>query len=87
MNTKGIYIRSGSTKRRASDEEVRNMIFRSARKPFDLEKSPSQDLSFINFINKFTEEDIKFDLNGLRLIDSKSSCLKNKIYFLFLLLI
>lgn len=60
--------------------EVRNMIFRSSRKPFDLEESIIQDLYFTNLMNKLSEKDLEFDLKSLRLKDSKSSYYNNAAY-------
>lgn len=77
MNTKGIYIRLGSTKRRASDDEVRNMIFRSSRKPFDTESSPFQNLSFSHLVNKLTGGNLEFDTGSLRLKDTNGSLYNN----------
>jgi predicted HTH transcriptional regulator len=80
MNNKGVWIRSGSTKRRASDEEIRNMIFGSSRKPFDLEESAIQDLTFTNLINKLSEESINFDERSLRLKATDNSYYNNAAY-------
>lgn len=56
------------------------MIFRSSRKPFDLEESIIQDLYFTNLMNKLSEKDLEFDLKSLRLKDSKSSYYNNAAY-------
>lgn len=48
------------------------MIFRTSRKPFDIEDSPLVDLTFTNLINVLSEENIEFDERSLRLKNSKN---------------
>jgi predicted HTH transcriptional regulator len=67
MNTKGIYTRVGSSKRRASDEEIRRMIFHSKDGSWDSNVSPEQDLTFAYAKFKAEEEGIPFDEGGLSL--------------------
>lgn len=65
MNSKGVYIRNGSTKRRASDSEIRRMMNRHIANSFDGEKIEKHSLNF-NYVEKnFERAAIKFDIIGL----------------------
>lgn len=69
FNTKGIYIRNGSSKRRATDDEVRRMLKTQVANEFESLKSPIQDkLTFQYLGHKLLDKDIAFDANGLKLI-------------------
>ena len=65
MNWKGVYIRNGSSKRRASDSEIRRMMNRHIANSFDSEKIDRNDLTFNYVEQAFTKEGIKFDIIGL----------------------
>ena len=65
INWKGIYIRNGSSKRRASDSEIRRMMNRHIANSFDSEKIERNDLTFNYAKQAFTKEGIKFDVIGL----------------------
>lgn len=67
MNTKGIYIRVGSSKRRASDEEIRRMIFNSMDGAWDSSESYTQELTFAYAKYKAEEKGKTFNENGLGL--------------------
>lgn len=67
INVKGIYVRVGSTKRLASDDEFRAMVNKSARASYETFDSNFSDLTFISYISKLTPQDKQFDENSLRL--------------------
>ncbi|MBE9888095.1 transcriptional regulator [Enterococcus durans] len=65
FNSKGVYIRNGSSKRRASDAEIKRMLNRHNANSFDSEKIklPSLDFSYVE--NVFEKDGTKFDIIGL----------------------
>ena len=65
FNSKGVYIRNGSSKRRASDSEVRRMMNRHIAKSFDGEKIGPDNLSFDYVTKVFAELGKKFDIIAL----------------------
>ncbi|QIW62064.1 ATP-binding protein [Mycoplasmopsis gallinacea] len=69
FNSKGIYIRVGSTKRRAELEEVKKMLFN--RKPNNFESTliNNDKLTFKYLENKFEEKGLKFNPIALSLIN------------------
>lgn len=73
MNYKGIYLRVGSSKRLASDDEVRKMLVQNSEKSFDSETIEQRDLSFSYVKQVFTTLDKSFDLIGLEMKKSKDS--------------
>ena len=65
FNSKGVYIRNGSSKRRASDSEVRRMMNRHIANSFDGEKIGPDNLSFDYVTKVFAELGKKFDIIAL----------------------
>lgn len=69
FNLKGIYIRVGSSKRRADDDEVRRMLKAQVADEFDSQPIKNdKTLSFQYLRDKLSELGIDFDKNGLRLL-------------------
>lgn len=67
FNSKGVYVRIGSTKRIASYDEIQRMIYKSKSHSFEKLASPNQNLTF-NYVKKvFSEKGVKFDPYGLSL--------------------
>lgn len=70
FNSKGIYIRNGSSKRRATDDEVRRMIQAQVADKFEVQTAQTkQKLTFQYLQNKLLDNDIAFDEKSLRLVD------------------
>lgn len=68
FNSKGIYIRNGSSKRRATDDEVRRMLKAQVANEFESEPSSVQkSLTFHYLQDKLLDNNIVFDSKGLRL--------------------
>lgn len=67
FNSKGIYIRVGSTKRVASYEEIRRMMLISKSHEYERLDSPIDKLTFYYASQKFEREGLIFDENGLML--------------------
>ncbi|MGI6782338.1 MAG: ATP-binding protein [Acholeplasmataceae bacterium] len=67
FNSKGVFIRVGSTKRLASFEEVQRLIYKSRSHKFERLVSLNQDLTFTYATNIFKEKGLNFDLYGLQL--------------------
>ena len=68
FNSKGIYIRNGSSKRRATDDEVRRMVKAQVANEFEVEQSSIQKgLTFHYLQDKLLDNNIVFDPKGLRL--------------------
>ncbi|MFA5719752.1 MAG: RNA-binding domain-containing protein [Acholeplasmataceae bacterium] len=67
FNSKGIYLRVGSTKRLASFEEVQRLIYKSRAHKFERLVSLNQDLTFTYATNIFKEKGLNFDIYGLQL--------------------
>lgn len=65
INYKGIYIRNGSSKRLASDDEIKRMINNPLVKSFDSRKIGKTDLEFGYAKQVFLKEKVKFDIIGL----------------------
>lgn len=61
LNTKGVYIRNGSTKRLASDAEITRMMKRQITNTFDSEKIDTTKLSFDYVERAFKKEAVNFD--------------------------
>lgn len=57
----GVYVRMGTTKKQASDELIKKMIFDSSKITFEKSTSPEQDLTFDYFTKKAKELGIKID--------------------------
>jgi predicted HTH transcriptional regulator len=71
FNAKGIYIRKGSSKRRATDEEVRRMLKAQIAHEFESQKAQlDKPLTFHYLQDKLINNDIEFDEKGLRLLDT-----------------
>lgn len=70
FNSKGIYIRNGSSKRRATDDEVRRMLKAQVADKFEAQTAQTnQKLTFQQLQNKLLDNDIAFDEKSLRLLD------------------
>lgn len=67
LNTKGIYVRIGSTKRLASEEEIRRMIYSSERSSFETTDSGMNDLTFESYKSELLKQGKEFDENSLRI--------------------
>lgn len=65
LNSKGVYIRNGSSKRRASDAEIKRMLNRHNANLFDSEKIEINSLHFSYVENAFEKSSTKFDVIGL----------------------
>lgn len=65
FNSKGVYIRIGSSKRRASDSEVRRMMSRHIANSFDGEKIGNDNLHFDYVTQIFGELGKRFDIVAL----------------------
>lgn len=65
MNSKGVYIRNGSSKRRASDSEIKRMLNRHNANLFDSEKIETSSLNFDYAEKAFEKANTKFDIIGL----------------------
>lgn len=65
LNSKGVYIRNGSSKRRASDSEIRRMMNRHIANAFDGEKIEHINLNFDYVTALFDELGKSFDIFGL----------------------
>lgn len=61
FNSKGVYIREGSSKRKASDEEVRRMISKQIANSYDGELTQFNSLTFTNAQTVFKGLRINFD--------------------------
>lgn len=61
FNSKGVYVRNGSSKRRASDSEVRRMMNRHIANAFDGEKTEYYSLHFDYVTALFEELEKPFD--------------------------
>lgn len=77
MNWKGVYIRNGSSKRRASDSEIQRMMNRHIANSFDSEKIERNDLTFNYAEQAFIKEEIKFDIIGLDFKKKKTDQFNN----------
>lgn len=69
FNSKGIYIRVGSTKRRADLEEVKKMLFNRKPNSFESTLINNDKLTFKYLENKFEEKGLKFNPIALSLIN------------------
>lgn len=65
FNSKGVYIRNGSSKRRASDAEIKRMLNRHNANSFDSEKIETNSLDFDYVKSAFEKTGTKFDIIGL----------------------
>lgn len=71
FNSKGIYIRNGSSKRRATDDEVRRMLKAQVANEFESEPIDNQRHLTFNYLkDKLLDTNIAFDPKGLRLQNS-----------------
>ena len=69
FNSKGVYIRVGSTKRLANYEEIQRMMIASKSQEYEKLVSENQDLTFEYAKKKLKENDIIFDVRGLSLLN------------------
>ena len=68
FNSKGVFIRVGSTKRVASFDEIQRMIRSHSFNNFEEISIDRKDLTFEYLENRFKEKGIKFDIYALSLI-------------------
>ena len=73
FNSKGVYVRIGSSKRLASFEEIQRMIIANKAHEYETLASNIEELTFNYLKEKCNEKNITFDLYGLSLLrkDSK----------------
>ena len=69
FNTKGVYVRVGSTKRLASFDEIQRMIRQHNQHDYDRLLCHRDDLTFNYVENRFKEKGVLFDKYALSLID------------------
>lgn len=68
FNSKGVYIRNGSSKRRATDDEVRRMLKAQVANEFESEPASLQKIMTFHYLqDKLLDNNIAFDVKGLRL--------------------
>jgi len=71
FNAKGVFIRSGSSKRQATDEEIRRMLTYQVADEFESQSAQiKQSLVFQQLQDKLLDNDIIFDKKSLRLLDT-----------------
>lgn len=68
FNSKGVFIRVGSTKRVASFDEIQRMIRSHASNDFEAISIDRDDLTFEYIESRFKEKGVKFDVYALSLI-------------------
>lgn len=70
FNAKGVFIRSGSSKRQATDEEIRRMLTYQVSDEFESQLAQNnQQLTFQQLQDKLLAKEIVFDENSLRFLD------------------
>ncbi|WP_222987065.1 ATP-binding protein [Psittacicella melopsittaci] len=69
MNLQGVYIRVGSSKRIASDDEILRMLFSSPRYIYEENIIDRKDLTFTYLEEEFKKKNVKFDKYGLNLLN------------------
>ncbi|TNK97405.1 transcriptional regulator, partial [Mycoplasmopsis pullorum] len=69
FNSKGVFIRVGSTKRVASFDEIQRMIRSHSSNDFEAISIDRDDLTFEYIEGRFKEKDVKFDKYALSLLD------------------
>jgi transcriptional regulator len=70
FNSKGVYVRVGSTKRLANYEEIQRMMIASKSEKYEKLLSENQDLTFEYVRMKLKEKDIEFDPKGSSLLNT-----------------
>ena len=70
FNSKGVYVRVGSTKRLANYEEIQRMMIASKSEEYEKLLSENQDLTFEYVRMKLKEKDIEFDPKGSSLLNT-----------------
>ena len=68
FNSKGVFIRVGSTKRVASFDEIQRMIRSHSSNDFESISIDRDDLTFEYIESRFKEKGVKFDVYALSLI-------------------
>lgn len=68
FNSKGVFIRVGSTKRVASFDEIQRMIRSHSSNDFESISIERDDLTFEYIENRFKEKGVRFDVYALSLI-------------------
>lgn len=69
FNTKGVYVRVGSTKRLASFDEIQRMIRQNSQNDYERLLCHRDDLTFNYIENRFKEKSVPFDKYALSLMD------------------
>ncbi len=69
FNSKGVYIRVGSTKRIANYEEIQRMMIASKAQEYERLVSNNQKLSFDYVTARLNEKGIEFNPHGLSLLN------------------
>ena len=69
FNSKGVYIRVGSTKRIANYEEIQRMMIASKAQEYERLVSNNQNLSFEYVKSRLNEKGIEFNPRGLSLLN------------------
>lgn len=69
FNTRGVYVRVGSTKRLASFDEIQRMIRQHNQHDYERLLCHRDDLTFNYVENRFKEKGVLFDKYALSLID------------------
>ena len=68
FNANGVYIRVGSSKRKASFDEIKRMILANKSYEYEYRVSDKQELTFNYLTHKFMEQNIIFDIRGSNLM-------------------
>lgn len=69
FDSRGVYIRVGSSAVRATNEQISRMIQQNIKNgEFDSEISPIQKLTFKSLKNRAESKDVNFNINALRVI-------------------
>ena len=68
FNSKGVYLRIGSSKRLASFEEIKRMMISNKSQLFETLPCDNQNLTFEYMKKKLNDSNMDFDLHGLLLL-------------------
>ncbi|HAN10503.1 MAG TPA: hypothetical protein DCP90_07805 [Clostridiales bacterium] len=63
---KGVYVRVGTTKKQASIELIKKMVFESSKISFEKTVSPEQDLTFDDFTKRAKKLGIQLDATKIK---------------------
>lgn len=81
MNSRGVYIRVGSTKRVASYDEITRMVKMRYAHEYETRLCNRDDLTFDYLKKRLNEKGIEFDKNALSLVDKDGNY--NNVALLF----